>query len=227
MAGAHETDLLLGLNLAGVFAFGLSGAVAASRARLDVFGVVVVAAVVGLAGGIIRDVLTGIRPGALRDWRYLAVVGAAAIVVIVAHPKLERLRGTIEAGDAAGLALFCVTGAVAGLAHGFGPAQAVILGALTGIGGGIMRDVLLAEVPVVLRRGLYAVPALLGAAIVVAAYEAGERAAVVPILAAVACFSLRIGGLLYAIDLPGPGSIAEARVGVRRWSRQGRRRRAQ
>ncbi len=211
MLEGFDPDLLLALNLAGVFAFGLSGALAAARARLDLFGVLVLAAVVGLAGGIVRDVLLGTRPGALRDWRFLVGAGAAATVVILAHPRVERLRRPIEVMDGAGLSFFCVTGAVSGLAHGFGAAEAVVLGAITGIGGGIMRDVLLGEVPIVLRRGLYAVPALIGAAIVVVAYEAGARGVACPVLAAAACFALRMAGLWYRIDLPSAASVA-ARV---------------
>ncbi|HEY4427971.1 MAG TPA: TRIC cation channel family protein [Solirubrobacteraceae bacterium] len=206
-----DPDLLLALNLAGVFAFGLSGALAGARAGLDLLGVLVLAGVVGLAGGIIRDVLTGIRPDALRDWRFLAAAGAAAAIVILAHPTVERLRRPIDVMDAAGLSLFCVTGAVAGRTHGFGAAEAVVLGAISGVGGGIMRDVLLGRVPVVLRRGLYAVPALIGAAIVVVAFEAGEHGVLFPVLAAIACFALRIAGLLYGIDLPSAASVA-ARV---------------
>lgn len=207
MLEGFDPQLLLVLNLAGTFAFGVSGALAGVRAKLDLFGVVVLAAVVGLAGGVIRDVLIGVRPIALRDWRYLAAVGVAALVVIVAHRGLERTRHWIDVMDAAGLSLFCVTGAVGALDHGFGAPDAVILGVLSGIGGGVLRDLLLGKVPVVLRRGLYAVPALVGAAVVVAAYRTGWRGVGFPILAASTCFFLRMLGLRYGIDLPGADTI--------------------
>lgn len=216
MLEGFDPTLLLVLNLAGTFSFALSGALAAVRARLDVFGVLVLAAVVGLAGGIVRDLLIGVRPVALRDWLYLLAVGAAAVVATLAHPSLERTRRTIDVMDAAGLSLFCVTGAVAGLAHGFGAPQAIVLGALSGIGGGVMRDVLLGRVPVVLRRGLYAVPALVGASIVVVAYKLGERGVLVPIAAALTCFALRMAGLRYDIDLPRAGSVSPLLRGRRR-----------
>ncbi|HET7119722.1 MAG TPA: trimeric intracellular cation channel family protein [Solirubrobacterales bacterium] len=206
---------LLALNLAGTFAFGLSGALAAIRARLDIFGVFVLAAVVGLAGGIIRDVLIGIRPIALRDWYYLAAVGAAAAVVLLAHPELERVRRPIDVMDAAGLSLFCVTGAIAGLEAGFGAPEAVILGVLTGIGGGILRDVLLGKVPVVFRRGLYAVPALVGAAIVVVAYRAGARDLGFAVAGAATCFALRLAGLRFNLDLPTPAPVSKRLRGLR------------
>lgn len=217
LEGVDPTVLLV-LNLAGTFAFGLSGALAAVRARLDVFGVFVLAAVVGLAGGIVRDLLIGVRPVALRDWLYLLAVGAAAALVTLAHPRLERTRRQIDVMDAAGLSLFCVTGAVAGLAHGFGAPQAIVLGALSGIGGGVMRDVLLGRIPYVLRRGFYAVPALVGAAIVVVAYRLGERGVLVPMIAALACFALRMAGLRYDIDLPRATSVSSP---ARRWRRRG------
>src|SRR5206468_4624241 len=164
-----DPTLLLVLNLVGTFVFGLSGGMAGVRAQLDVFGAVVLAVVVGLAGGIIRDLLIGTPPATFRDWRYLAVAGGAGLVTTLAHPAINRLRRPIQVLDAAGLALFCVTGAATALAYRLGVAEAVILGAITGIGGGMLRDVLVREIPTVLRGGLYAIPALVGAGIVVAA----------------------------------------------------------
>src|SRR3954447_13688745 len=123
--------LILVLNLAGTFVFGLSGGLAAVRARLDLFGVLVLAAVVGLAGGITRDVLIGVPPETFRDGRYLAAVGAAGVVCILAGATLERWRRAVLVFDAVGLSLFCVTGASKALTFGLGPVQAVILGAIT------------------------------------------------------------------------------------------------
>src|SRR5512132_3210850 len=142
--------LLLVLNLAGTFAFGLSGGMAGVRARLDLFGVVVLAVVVGLAGGITRDLLIGVQPATIRDWRYL---GGAGLVTLFAYPLLSRIGGPIDVLDAAGLALFCVTGASTALEFGLAAAPAVILGAITGIGGGVLRDILVRQIPVVLREG--------------------------------------------------------------------------
>ena len=103
--------MLLALTLAGVFVFGLSGGLAGVQARLDVFGVIVLAVVVGLAGGIARDVLIGVPPAAFRDWRYMAVAGGAGLVTFVADRGVGRLQRPILLLDAAGLALFSVTGA--------------------------------------------------------------------------------------------------------------------
>src|SRR5690349_22468437 len=103
-----DPTLILALNLVGTFVFGLSGGLAAVRARLDVFGVTVLAAVVGLAGGIVRDLLIGTPPATFRDWRYLAAVGAAAAVCFFAGTAVERVQRSVLFFDAMGLAVFCV-----------------------------------------------------------------------------------------------------------------------
>src|ERR1041384_4829587 len=133
MVPGFDPTLLLWLNLVGTFVFGLSGGLAAVRARLDAFGVVTLAAVVGLAGGIVRDLLIGAPPATFRDWRYLAAVGAAGAVCFYASPALERVRRSILFFDAIGLAVFCVAGASKALDFNLGPVQAILLGAITGI----------------------------------------------------------------------------------------------
>jgi uncharacterized membrane protein YeiH len=197
-----DPTLLLVLNLAGTFVFGLSGGLAAVRAQLDVFGVMVLAMVVGLAGGITRDVLIGIPPQTIRDWRYLVAGGAAGIVTFVAHPLLHRLGRPILLLDAGGLALFCVTGASTALDHRVGAVEAVMLGAITGVGGGALRDMLLREIPVVLRTGLYAIPALIGAAIVVIASRSGTHNLAFPIIGAAVCFAIRVAGVYFDLNVP-------------------------
>jgi uncharacterized membrane protein YeiH len=201
-----DPTLLLVLNLAGTFVFGLSGGLAAVRDRLDLFGVVVLAMAVGLAGGVTRDLLIGVAPATFRDWRYLAVAGGAGLVTFVASATVGRFARSIIVLDAAGLSLFCVTGAATALQHRVGPVEAVILGAVTGIGGGMLRDILLREVPVVLREGLYAIPALCGAAVVVVAVEAGTHGLAFPILGAALCFSIRLIGVRWDVTLPAAGS---------------------
>ena len=197
-----DPTLLLVLNLAGTFVFGLSGGLAGVQARLDAFGVVVLAVVVGLAGGIIRDLLIGIPPQTFRDWRYLAAAGAAGVVTLVGHSVLGRLERPILVLDAAGLALFCVTGASTALDHRIGAVPAIVLGATTGVGGGMLRDILLGEIPVVLRTGLYAIPALIGAAIVVVAAESGSHNLAFPIIGAAVCFLIRLAGLHFDLNVP-------------------------
>ena len=204
MDGPHGFDptLILWLNLVGTFVFGLSGGLAAVRARLDFFGVVVLAGVVALAGGITRDVLIGVPPATFRDWRYLAAAGAAGVVCFFARPALERVQRSVLVFDAFGLGLFCVTGASKALDFRIGPVSAILLGAITGIGGGSLRDVLLREVPTVLRHELYAIPALLGAGVLVAAQESGSSSPLFPVVAVAVCVGVRLIGLRYGVNGP-------------------------
>jgi uncharacterized membrane protein YeiH len=203
MPDAYLSTLILVLDLAGTFAFGLSGGLAAVRARLDLYGVIVLAGVVGLVGGIVRDVLLGaLPPATFSDWRYLATVAASGLVAFFAGPTLERLYGRLNVFDAAGLSLFCVTGATKGLAFGVGPVQAVLLGVITATGGGMLRDVLVREVPTVLRRELYAVPALIGATVVVVASVLHHRGAAAAIAGAMVCFLIRMASLRFGLGLP-------------------------
>jgi uncharacterized membrane protein YeiH len=197
-----DPTLILALNLAGTFIFGLSGGLAAVRAKLDLFGIVVLAGVVGLAGGITRDLLIGTPPATFRDWRYLAAVAAAGLVCFFGRPLLERIQRSILVFDAIGLGLFCVTGATKALDFGVGPVPAVLLGALTGIGGGILRDVLLRDIPTVLRHDLYAIPALLGAGVLVVAQRAGSDSPIFPVLGAALCVAVRLVGLKHGVSVP-------------------------
>ncbi len=214
-----SSTLLLVLNLVGTFAFGLSGGMAGVRKRLDLFGAIVLAVVVGVAGGTIRDLLIGTPPATFRDWRYLAVAAGAGLVTSLAHPVINRLQRPIDALDAGGLALFCVTGAATALTHRLGVVDSVILGAITGIGGGMLRDILVGEIPTVLRGGLYAIPALVGAGIVVVAYHAGDHTVLFPIVGAAVCFLMRMAGLRYGIGLPGAADIAVTGIPRRRRGR--------
>jgi uncharacterized membrane protein YeiH len=202
MVQGFDPTLILWLNLAGTFVFGLSGGLAAVRARLDIFGVLVLALVVALAGGVTRDLLIGTPPATFRDWRYLAAAGAAGLVTFAARSALERMWNVIQVLDAAGLALFCVTGAAKAIEFRLGPAPAIILGAITGIGGGMLRDILLRQIPTVLRHDLYAVPALAGAAVVVGAHAAGTHNFAFPLTGFVVCFATRMVGLRFSIQLP-------------------------
>lgn len=199
---AFDPTLILTLNLAATFVFALSGGLAAVRANLDLFGVLVLSAVVGLAGGITRDLLIGVPPETFRDGRYLAAAGAAGMVCFVAHSIIERLNGAVLVFDAVGLSLFCVTGASKALTFGLAAPQAVILGAITGIGGGMLRDVLLRDVPTVLRSELYAVPAVGGAGVVAVAHAAGIDDPVFAVAGAIVCLTVRLIGLRCGVTVP-------------------------
>jgi uncharacterized membrane protein YeiH len=184
-----EPPLLLALDLTGTFAFAINGALTALRmARLDIVGVVTLGMITALGGGILRDILIdSLPPATFSDWRYLAVAAGGGLVAFVSGRRLERLNMPITVLDAAGLSLFAVTGASKALAFGVGPAQAVILGVVTGVGGGTLRDVLIRQIPSVLRSGLYASPALAGATVTVLAIRFHGYGLPVAIGAAVLC----------------------------------------
>ncbi|MFN2538133.1 MAG: trimeric intracellular cation channel family protein [Mycobacteriales bacterium] len=187
---------LLVLDLLGVFVFALSGASLAVEKQLDLFGVLVLAVVTALGGGLLRDVLLGDTPPvALRESRYLVVALVAGLVVFLGSPLVEHIAAPVRVFDAAGLGLFVATGTAKALHAGMGAVPAITLGCLTGIGGGIARDVLVGVVPVVLRRELYAVPAVLGAAVVTAGDGIGAAGSVTAAVAAVVVFTIRVLGV--------------------------------
>ena len=160
--------LLVAFDLGGTFVFALSGATAAVKHRLDLFGVLVLSFAAGNSGGIARDVMIGATPpAAISEWRYVAVSMLAGLITFYGYRIISRLSSPVLVFDAAGLALFAVSGAGKALAFHAGPVAAMLLGMLTGIGGGMVRDILVMEIPTVLRTELYAVAALLGAAVVV------------------------------------------------------------
>ena len=200
------TTALLVLDLVGTFAFALNGALTALRAtRLDIVGVITLGMITALGGGTIRDVfLDALPPATFLDWRYLAVAAAGGLIAFLTGHHLERINGTITVLDAAGLSLFAVTGALKAVDLGFGPAQAVIVGAITGVGGGTLRDVLIRQVPTVLSSGLYAVPALVGATVVVVADVLDARGPGATVAAAGVCFAIRMLGVRFGVDAPFP-----------------------
>lgn len=197
---------LLVLDFVGTFAFALNGAFTALRAaRLDIVGVVTLGMITALGGGTIRDGLLGsLPPATFVDGRYLAVAAAGGLVAFFLGRHLQRLTTIITVLDAAGLALFAVTGARKATDLGFGPAQAVIVGAVTAVGGGTLRDVLIRRIPSVLSSGLYAIPALAAAAVVVVADELGTHAPYISVGAAVLCFVIRMAGVRYNLQAPLP-----------------------
>ena len=201
-----ESPLLLALDLSGTFAFALNGALTAIRvAKLDVIGVVTLGMVTALGGGIIRDIfIDSLPPATFSDWRYLVVAAAGSLIAFAFGERLTRLAGPILVVDAAGLSLFAVTGASKALDFGVGAGQAVILGAITAVGGGTLRDVLTGRVPVVLRSELYAIPALLAATVVVITDRTGVYGVPAALGAAVLCFGVRMLGVRYRLNAPGP-----------------------
>ena len=195
--------LLIGVDLSGTFVFALSGATAGVKHRLDLFGVLVLSFAAGNSGGLARDVMIGAAPPvAISDWRYIAVSILAGLITFYWYRIINRLSSPVLVFDAAGLALFAVSGASKALAFGIGPVGAMLLGMLTGIGGGIVRDVLVREIPTVLRTELYAVAALIGAAVVVIGRMLHVPSFAAASAGAVLCFGLRFMAMRRGWQLP-------------------------
>jgi uncharacterized membrane protein YeiH len=195
--------LLVGFDLAGTFVFALSGGMDGVKHRLDLFGVLVLSFLAGNSGGIARDVLIGaVPPAALTDWRYLVVSLLAGLVTFCWARRVYAFRSPVMIFDAAGLALFAVAGTGKALAFHAGPGAAVLLGMLTGIGGGIVRDLLVREIPTVLRTELYAVAALAGATVMVVGSMLKFPLYSAAIAGAVLCFVVRYLAIRRAWRLP-------------------------
>ncbi|HTM39371.1 MAG TPA: trimeric intracellular cation channel family protein [Terriglobales bacterium] len=195
--------LLVSFDLGGTFVFALSGGMAGVKHRLDLFGVLVLAFAAGNSGGIARDVMIGaLPPAALRDWRYIAVSILAGLITFYWYRIINRLSSPVLVFDAAGLALFAVAGAGKALAFHAGPVAATLLGMLTGVGGGMMRDVLVREIPTILRTELYAVAALIGAAVVVLGRMLHLPSSAAAVAGAVLCFGLRFIAMRRGWQLP-------------------------
>lgn len=181
------------LDLIGTFAFAISGALAGVRHRLDIFGVLVLSFAAATFGGVMRDLLIGaVPPASIQDWRYLAVSILAGVVTFYWHPRVSRLRQAVLMFDAAGLGLFAVAGAGKALAYHLGPIPAALLGMWTGIGGGVVRDVFVSEVPAVFRADIYAAAALAGASLVVAGDALQFPPQPVAIVSTLVCFGIRM-----------------------------------
>lgn len=202
----YAAGTLLVLDLIGTFVFALSGGVAGVKERLDLFGVLVLSFAAASAGGIMRDLLIGaVPPAAISDWRYLGVSLLAGLVIFFRYPigkRIRRLHNYVLIFDGAGLAVFAVAGTQKALGYGLNPLMSALLGMLTGIGGGMLRDTLLAQVPTVLRSELYAVAALVGASVVVAGHVLNLPPTAMAIAGAVLCFGIRLIAIRRGWRLP-------------------------
>jgi uncharacterized membrane protein YeiH len=204
-AGPIAPDkLLLVADMAGTLIFAVEGATAAVRADLDLLGLLVLGFAVALGGGLIRDVLIGaVPPAALGDWRYAATAFSGAMIVFFLHRQVLRVPAfPLMVLDAAGLSLFAMAGAHKALLYRMHPFIAVLLGAITGVGGGIIRDLFLAQVPNVLHADIYATAALAGAAVMIAARKLRVPTVGSAVLGWLVCFLLRVVSVWRHWNLP-------------------------
>ncbi len=196
-------------DLIGVAVFAASGASAAIAKRLDIFGVIFVGVVAALGGGIMRDLLIGAVPTyAFTHWPYIAVPIMASAVLFCFHPQFSRLRWTVLTLDAAGLGLFTATGALRAHDAGVPPAGAAIIGMITGIGGGLGRDLLTGEIPFVLRRDIYALASLIGAILVLGLAAAGVSRPANVAATAATVFTIRLVAVSRRWSAPTPPGLS-------------------
>jgi uncharacterized membrane protein YeiH len=196
--------IVLAADLAGTFIFAIQGAEAAIRGELDLLGVMVVSFAAALGGGVIRDLLIGATPpNAIRDWRYPALSFAAGLLTFIFHASLHGLDSPLlVALDAAGLSLFAVAGVEKATLFGIGPFVAALMGTITGVGGGVIRDILMARVPAVLQVDIYASAAFVGAVVVLVLRRAGLPSTAAAFAGGVACFALRMVAVSRGWHLP-------------------------
>ena len=198
-------DVQQTLDLIGIFVFALSGGLLAVRKNLDIFGIAVLAEATALGGGLIRDVIIGaVPPAAFENRGYFLTPLVAALVVFFLHPEVARINNAVQTLDALGLGLFCVTGTAKAHDYGLGAVASVALGVLTAAGGGVARDLLVSEVPSLLRwdRSLYAVPALVGAIITAVLIAVHHLGALTGAGAALVAFTVRMLALRYEWRAP-------------------------
>jgi uncharacterized membrane protein YeiH len=191
------------LDQIGTFAFAVSGALLAVQRRMDIFGVLVLSFVTAVTGGIVRDLVIGaVPPAAFRDWHLLSIAVFAGLVCFFAGPWLARLSYPVLLFDAAGLGIFAVTGTQKALQFGIDPIMAGTLGVVSGIGGGVLRDVLAQREPSVLHTDIYASAAIATVIIVLVAHAFGWQITVVSLPAVTVCFVLRVLAIYRGWKLP-------------------------
>ena len=201
---AKQNPLVIMLDITGTFIFAIEGALAAIQAHLDLLGILVLAFSTALGGGVIRDVLIGAAPpNALRDWRYAALAFAGGTLTFLFYRQIVLIPPMALLGlDAAGLALFAVAGTEKSLEMGISPLIATLMGTVTAVGGGTVRDVLLTHIPAVLRTDIYATAALFGSLVLVILRKLGLRPKPAAFFGFLACFLLRIVSIRLHWHLP-------------------------
>ena len=208
--GFKSANFIFALDIAGTFLFAVEGAIAGADAGLDAFGILVMSFSVALIGGLVRDLLIGaVPPQAIKDWRYPAIAFTGGIVTFFLHRYVVAVpRPVFITLDAAALSVFAVAGAEKALDFGINPLAAALMGTLTGVGGGTLRDMLLARVPIILRADVYATAALAGAAVMIAARKAGIPPVAAALAGGLTCFVLRIVAVWQHWALPHlPGDV--------------------
>jgi uncharacterized membrane protein YeiH len=190
------------LDFIGTFAFAISGIRLASAKRFDWFGAYIVGLATAIGGGTMRDVMLDVTPVWMESPVYITCTGLALIWVILFGKYLIHLRNTFFIFDSIGLALFTVVGVGKSIALGYPFWVAIIMGALTGAAGGVIRDVLINEIPLIFRKEIYAMACVVGGVVYWMLYCTGLNAIVIQLISGTAVFLTRILAVKYHVCLP-------------------------
>ncbi|MDZ3836405.1 MAG: trimeric intracellular cation channel family protein [Rhodospirillales bacterium] len=191
------------LDLCGVAVFAASGALKAAEKEMDVFGFAMLGCVTGIGGGTLRDLLLGIRPVFwIGNVEYPLLCAGVAVLVFVAGSRLRSRQRWLEWADAVGLATFCVIGTDIALRAGAPAVSAVLMGIVTAAFGGLLRDLLAGEVPLILRREIYATAAAAGSLTYIAVHAASGQTALALVLGFAVALAARSAALVYGLSLP-------------------------
>lgn len=196
-------DWSLVLDLLGTFFFAISGCLLAAGRGFDIVASLLLGSLTGLGGGVVRDLILGVPPAAFAQPVHLIPPVAAALLVYFLSGSVQRFPRTLLVFDAGGLALFCTTGTVTALNAGMNPVAAALLGVTTGVGGGLLRDVVANRDPQLFNpNDLYAVPAMLGAALITVLWFSGLYGPLTELLVAALVFAFRVLSLRYRWRVP-------------------------
>lgn len=198
-----ELSLFNVLDLLGTIAFAISGALAAMDRRLDLFGIFIIAFVTAIGGGTVRDILIGNTPVTwMENIIYIYLIGVVVIFAIIFRNKLNYLKKSLFLFDTIGLGIFTITGVEIGVKSGLNPIISITLGAMTGTFGGVIRDILCNEIPVIFRKEIYATACLIGGLAFVILYETGVEKDIIYLVTSLTVISIRLLVVKYRISLP-------------------------
>ena len=198
-----ELSLFNVLDLLGTIAFAISGALAAMNRRLDLFGIFIIAFVTAIGGGTVRDILIGNTPVTwMENIIYIYLIGVVTVFAIIFRRKLDHLKKSLFLFDTIGLGVFTITGVEIGVQNGLNPIISITLGAMTGTFGGVIRDILCNEIPVIFRKEIYATACLTGGLAFVVLHALGMNQDVIYIVTSLTVITIRLVVVRYGIALP-------------------------
>ncbi|MBT8319086.1 MAG: trimeric intracellular cation channel family protein [Gramella sp.] len=198
-----ELSLFNILDILGTIAFAISGALSAMNRRLDIFGIFIISFVTAIGGGTVRDILIGNTPVAwMQNTVYVYLIGIVTIFAIVFRNKLNYLKKSLFLFDTIGLGVFTITGVEVGIQNNLDPIISVALGAMTGTFGGVIRDILCNEIPVIFRKEIYATACLVGALAYVILFDLGVNADIIYLVTSLTVISIRLVAVKYHLTMP-------------------------